>query len=122
MPFNHSDRVKKKSLRFATKTMQAAFLALMTATWTCAAHAADAREVQSRVAPVYPELAKRMRITGVVKVEATVDANGKVKDVKAVSGNHVLMSSAEDAVRRWKFAPGSSESSVDVQVNFSLGE
>ena len=35
--------------------------------------AAEERAVKSRVAPVYPELAKRMKIMGVVKVEATVD-------------------------------------------------
>ena len=104
------------------KAMLAAVLAITAAAAVVPAHAADSREVQSRVAPVYPELAKRMRITGVVKVEAVVDQDGKVKDAKAVSGNHVLGTSAEEAVRRWKFVPGSGESTVEVQINFALGE
>ncbi|MFZ1015106.1 MAG: TonB family protein [Terracidiphilus sp.] len=51
---------------------------------------AEQRAVKSRVSPVYPEVAKRMRISGVVKLEASVDPDGKVTDVKTVSGNHML--------------------------------
>ncbi len=67
------------------------------------AKAADDRAVKSRVAPAYPEIAKRMRITGVVKVEATVDAEGKVTAVKTLSGNRTLASAAEDAGSKWRF-------------------
>ena len=74
--------------------------------------AAEERAVKSRVAPVYPELAKRMKIMGVVKVEATVDADGKVTDAKALSGSHTLAPAAEDAVRKWKFAPGDGTAKV----------
>jgi TonB family protein len=83
------------------------------------AHAADDRAVKSRVAPVYPEIAKRLKISGVVKVEATVDAAGKVVNVKTVSGNHMLSDSAEDAVRRWKFEAGSGDATVDIDINFT---
>jgi TonB family protein len=63
-----------------------------------------------------------MRITGLVKVEATVDADGKVTAVKTVTGNHALSPAAEEAVSRWKFAPGAGQATVDVDVNFSLSE
>src|ERR1700744_2741676 len=46
---------------------------------------ADERAVKSRVQPVYPELAKRMRIAGSVSVQVTVDAEGKVTDAKATA-------------------------------------
>lgn len=84
------------------------------------AHAGDDRAVKSRIAPVYPEIAKRMHISGEVKLEATVDADGKVKDVKAVSGNHLLGGAAEEAVRKWRFESGSGEATVTVAVNFAL--
>jgi TonB family protein len=100
---------------------QAAALALALAV-TIPARAGDDRAVKSRVAPIYPELAKRMRITGLVKVEASVDADGKVTAVKTVSGNHSLSSAAEDAVSKWRFVPGSGPSTVDVDVNFTLGQ
>lgn len=86
------------------------------------AHAADARAIKSRVPPVYPEIAKRMKIEGAIKVQATVDADGKVTDAKAVSGNRILSSAAEDAVRKWKFEPGSGEAMVVVDINFTLGQ
>jgi TonB family protein len=86
------------------------------------ARAADERAVKSKVAPTYPEIAKRMRIGGMVQVEATVDADGKVIDAKAVNGNRVLEPAAEDAVRKWKFEPGPGPSKVTVEINFALNQ
>jgi TonB family protein len=86
------------------------------------ARGGDARAVKSRVPPVYPEIAKRMHITGEVELQVTVDAQGKVKDVKPVSGNHVLSSAAEDAVRQWKYVAGDSDSVVTVTINFALAQ
>lgn len=82
--------------------------------------AADERAIKSRVSPVYPEIAKRMRISGVVKVEVTVDAEGKVTDVKPVSGNQMLSTAAQDAVRKWKFAPGEGATTMTLDINFNL--
>ena len=84
------------------------------------ATAANDRAVKTKTAPVYPELAKRMKITGVVKVEATVDADGKVTGVKVISGNSALQNAAEDAVRKWKFASGEGTDTVNVDVNFAI--
>jgi outer membrane biosynthesis protein TonB len=49
-----------------------------------------------------------------------VDADGKVTDVKPVSGNRMLSVAAEDAVRRWKFESGAGVATVEVSVNFAL--
>ena len=105
----------------ATKISKSAALALILAMATTA-RATDDRAVKVRVAPVYPEMAKRMKIGGSVKLEATVDAQGKVTEVKSVSGNRMLSTAAEDAVRQWKFVPASSDSTVNVEVNFALGQ
>ena len=89
---------------------------------TIQARAADERAVKSRVAPIYPELAKRMKITGLVKLEASVNADGKVTAVKTLSGNHALSPAAEDAVSKWRFVTASAASTVDVDVNFALAQ
>lgn len=86
------------------------------------ASAADVRAVKTRVSPVYPEIAKRMKIEGAVMVEVKVDADGKVNEVKTVSGNRILSTAAEEAVRRWKFESGPGLSTVDVSINFSLAQ
>lgn len=83
---------------------------------------ASDRAIKTRVAPVYPEIAKRLHVAGVVKVEATVAADGKVTDVKIISGNHLLAPAAEDAVRKWKFAQADGESAVSVDVSFALDQ
>lgn len=110
--------VKRK---FKFRLLQAAVLALIVS-FALPARAGDERAIKTRVAPVYPEIAKRMRISGEVRLEATVDAQGKVKDVKPVSGNHMLEMAAEDAVRQWKYAPGDGDSVVIVSVNFTLSQ
>jgi len=61
------------------------------------------RKVVEKVDPVYPLLAKRTNVRGVVKLEVAVRPNGSVKAVKVVGGNPVLLDSATDAVRKWKF-------------------
>jgi TonB family protein len=101
--------------------LQAATLALLL-TFASPARAGDERAVKTRVPPVYPEIARRMKICGEVKLEATVDADGKVKDVREVSGNHMLAVAAEDAVRKWKFESGDGDATVLVAVNFALSQ
>jgi TonB family protein len=76
------------------------------------------RKVISRVAPFYPELAKRMRLQGIVKVEAVVRPNGTVKSTRILGGNPVLTQSAIDAVNKWKFEPSPEETTEVVQLTF----
>jgi TonB family protein len=84
------------------------------------ASAAGERAIKSRVPPVYPELAKRMKIMGVVKVEATVDAGGNVTEVKTIDGNRMLSPAAEEAVKKWKFESGDGVATVQVELKFAL--
>lgn len=81
---------------------------------------AEDRAVKSKVPPIYPEIAKRMKVEGVVAVEATVDASGKVISAKSVGGNALLAPAAEDAVTKWKFESGAGTAKVKVDINFVL--
>ena len=76
------------------------------------------RRAKSKVQPVYPELARKMNITGTVKVEVVVAPNGSVKEAKVVGGHPVLANAALDAVRKWRFEPAASESSGVVDFKF----
>jgi TonB family protein len=71
------------------------------------------------VAPDYPELARRMQIHGVVKLEAIVRPNGSVKSTRVLGGNPVLVDAAVAAVGKWKFEPAQTETTELVQVAFS---
>jgi|SRR5579862_6779915 TonB family protein len=83
-----------------------------------ASSAGSDRKVSARVAPVYPELAKRMHIHGVVRVEATVRPNGTVKSTRVLGGNPVLVDAAQDAIGKWKFETAQSETTELVQLAF----
>lgn len=80
------------------------------------------RKVTARVAPAYPQLAQRMHIHGVVKIEATVRPNGSVRSTKVVGGSPILVDAAEDAVKKWKFEPGPNETNQLVQVSFEQNQ
>ena len=76
------------------------------------------RKVKSKVSPVYPELARRMNITGVVKVRLTVAANGSVKDAALLGGHPLLANAALDAVKKWHFETRPEESTETVEFRF----
>ena len=59
----------------------------------------------SKVAPVYPPLAKNQHISGNVIVDALIDASGRVSTMKVISGPALLQQSAMDALRQWKYQP-----------------
>jgi TonB family protein len=77
-----------------------------------------ARKPKTKVAPVYPELARRMNITGTVKVLVVVTPNGTLKDTKVVGGNPLLVNAAMDALKKWKFEAADAESSGTVEFKF----
>jgi protein TonB len=61
--------------------------------------------VTQKVNPVYPQAAKTIRMSGVVKVDVIVDEEGKVSEVQKTSGPQMLQRAAADAIKKWKFKP-----------------
>jgi len=59
----------------------------------------------STAQPVYPRLAIQARIEGEVLLEAVIGADGRVRDVKVLSGHPLLIPAATEAVRRWIYQP-----------------
>ena len=76
------------------------------------------RKAKTKVAPVYPDIARRMSITGVVKLAVVVAPNGTVKSSKAVGGHPVLVNAAMDAMKQWKFESAPTESTGIVEFKF----
>jgi periplasmic protein TonB len=79
----------------------------------------------SSVDPVYPAAARAARIEGIVIIEATIDAEGRVQSTTVLKSIPLLDRAAVDAVRQWRFTPtllnGSPVSVIlTVTVNFSL--
>jgi TonB family protein len=77
------------------------------------------RKVITRVVPVYPPLARTLTLTGTVKLEALVLANGTVKAVQVKGGHPVLALAAEDALRAWKWQKAEHDSTELVEFRFN---
>jgi TonB family protein len=60
-----------------------------------------------------------MNVTGKVKIEATVAADGHVTSTKVVGGSPLLINAALDAVKQWRFEPATKESTEIVEFAFS---
>jgi TonB family protein len=78
------------------------------------------RAVVTRVAPIYPEIARRMHLGGKVVLLVTIQANGTVSATKVESGHALLIMAAEDAVRHWRFSSNSDITESEIEVNFNL--
>ena len=76
------------------------------------------RKVKSKVNPSYPEIAKRMNISGTVKLVVVVAPNGAVKSTKVLGGHPLLVSAAEEAIKKWKFEAAPAEDSGVVEFTF----
>jgi TonB family protein len=76
------------------------------------------RKVKTKVSPVYPDLARRMNLSGVVRIQVTVTPKGEVKTTKLIGGHPVLAGAALDAVKKWRFDTGPDESTGVVEFRF----
>jgi TonB family protein len=79
------------------------------------------RKVKSKVSPAYPELAKRMSVSGKVKIEVVITPDGRVKSTRVVGGHPLLVQACQDAVKEWKFAAAPEETTQIVEFEFSAG-
>ena len=79
---------------------------------------AGGRKVVSKVSPLYPELARRLKLEEAVKLEVTVAPNGAAKKIDVVGGNPVLVKAAEDAVSKYHWIAGTQESKEEVEIRF----
>ena len=57
------------------------------------------------VAPLYPTAARGARIQGDVRIDAIVDVNGRVVEMRVVAGHPLLVKAAMRAVKKWIYEP-----------------
>ena len=81
--------------------------------------------VTKKVDPVYPQTARTVRMSGIVKVDVVVDEQGKVSEVQKTSGPQMLQRAASDAIKKWKFKPFThngqpTKATGFISFNFSL--
>jgi TonB family protein len=81
--------------------------------------AQEGRKALSNPAPTYPEVAKKLRLVGTVKVQVVIGADGRIKEKSFIGGHPVLVNSVEEALKNWKDAPASGETTAQLEFNQS---
>ena len=56
-------------------------------------------------APEYPLVARQLKVVGKVNLEAMIAADGRVIEVRIVTGNPILTKPAVEALKKWRFRP-----------------
>jgi len=74
----------------------------------------------------YPPLARQMRVQGTVRLEAVINMDGTIEDLRVLSGHPLLVQAALDSVSQWRYAPTllngkPVEVMTVIEVNFTLG-
>ena len=85
----------------------------------------QAARVLRRIMPIYPELAKRARISGAVHLIGVIGKDGTIQNLRVVSGHPLLLSAAVEAVQQWLYKPTlfsgePVEVIAPIEVNFNL--
>ncbi len=84
-------------------------------------------KVMVQVLPEYPPLARETHVQGQVKIDAVLDEQGNVIEMKIVSGHPLLYQAALDALKQWKYEPTYLNDRpiavrLIVTINFQLGQ
>lgn len=85
----------------------------------------QAANLIKKVVPVYPLLAKSAGIEGLVRFTAVIGKDGKIQNLKLISGPSPLVDAATDAVKKWVYRPTQLngqpvEVITQINVNFTI--
>jgi TonB family protein len=76
------------------------------------------RKVKSKAAPAYPELARRMSVSGKVKIEVIITPDGHVRSTRVIGGHPLLVQACQDSIKEWKFFQALEETTQVIECDF----
>ncbi len=91
-------------------------LVLGSTTFTLSAQ--ETRKALTAPSPVYPNLARKMQLSGAVKVQITIGADGTIKETKFLGGHPILIGAVQNALKEWRYAPAPGETTVSLEFSF----
>ncbi|HYW40322.1 MAG TPA: energy transducer TonB [Terriglobales bacterium] len=110
----------QSQFNWTRKILAAAAAGLLALSLASAQTASDEgkRKLKSKSGATYPELARRMNISGKVKIEVVIAPDGRVRSAKAIGGHPILVQSCLDTVKEWKYEPAGEETTQIVEFEF----
>jgi TonB family protein len=109
---------KMRSERKGGKILGGALLAMVLSLGVADLQAQESRKVLSNPVPAYPDVAKKMHLSGTVKVQIVIGADGRIKEKNFIGGHPVLVNAVEETLKNWKYAPASGETTTQLEFNF----
>jgi TonB family protein len=67
--------------------------------------AQESRQAVANPVPAYPDVARRLHLSGVVKVQVVIGADGRIKEQNFIGGHPVVLRAVEETLKNWKYAP-----------------
>ncbi len=101
-----------------TKTAARTLLAMALTLSAINLPAQEGRKVISNPVPPYPEMAKALRLAGVVKVRVVIAPDGHIKATQVLGGHPLLVDTVEKTLEKWRYAPASGESTTVLEFEF----
>lgn len=91
---------------------------MMALSLSASAQTRTTRKLVYKENPGYPMTLREAHIGGIVRLEIVISSKGSVDSISPLGGNPVLVEAASAAVRKWKYAPGESETKTQVEFTF----
>jgi len=113
-----SEERLSKAIKMMAKCGRVMVLVSAIALTVAITFAQQGRKPVSNPTPEYPDVAKKMNLTGVVKVEVTIGADGEIKATNVVGGHPILVDAVQKTLKRWKYAPSNSETKALLEFKF----
>jgi TonB family protein len=76
------------------------------------------RKLKSRINPVLSDVARRMALSGKVRIELTIAPDGRVKSARALGGHPLLVQACLEAVKEWRYETAPEENTQVVEFEF----
>ena len=76
------------------------------------------RKLKSKSVVTYPEIARRMNISGRVKIEVVIAPDGRVRNARAIGGHPILVQSCLEAIKDWRYEPAGEETTQIIEFEF----
>ena len=76
------------------------------------------RKIKSKVNPQLSDLARKLNVSGKVKIEVVIANDGHVKSSKALGGHPLLVQACVDALRDWRFEAAPEETTQVIEFDF----
>jgi len=112
------NRQKSDETKHSNRTKVGCLGMLVLGVVVITASAQDGRKLIAQPVPAYPEIARRAKLSGTVKVQVLIAPDGRVKDVKVIGGHPLFVDATIEALKKWKYMPSNAEATATLEFNF----